>query len=131
MEYLMIRRKDSFGYIDFIRGKYSPYNIYQMQNIVNEMSIQEKYSILHESFDQLWKNMWGVGSSNQYKNEETASFKTMEVIRNGVFVNDEFITLQDIVNRSHTAWEETEWEFPTGSRNHKEKDLECALSDVH
>lgn len=42
-KYLMIRRKDSFGYIDFIRGKYSPYNIYQIQKIVDEMSIQEKY----------------------------------------------------------------------------------------
>ena len=31
-EYLMIRRKDSFGYIDFMRGKYSPYNINQIQN---------------------------------------------------------------------------------------------------
>ena len=33
-KFLMIRRKDSFGYIDFIRGKYSPYNIYQIQNIL-------------------------------------------------------------------------------------------------
>ena len=31
LEFLMIRRKDSFGYIDFISGKYSPYNIYQIQ----------------------------------------------------------------------------------------------------
>ena len=31
LQYLMIRRKDSFGYIDFIRGKYSPYNINQIQ----------------------------------------------------------------------------------------------------
>lgn len=129
LEYLMIRRKDSFGYIDFIRGKYSPYNIYQIQNIVNEMSLSEKHCILHESFDSLWKNMWGEGSSNQYKNEEIASMKKMEIIRNGVYVNDEFITLQDIVTRSDTAWEETEWEFPKGRRNHKEKDLDCALRE--
>ena len=45
-EFLMLRRKDSFGYIDFIRGKYSPYNIYQLQNIVNEMSASEKNRIL-------------------------------------------------------------------------------------
>jgi hypothetical protein len=26
LEYLMIRRKDTLGYIDFMRGKYSVYN---------------------------------------------------------------------------------------------------------
>ena len=46
LQFLMLRRKDSFGYIDFIRGKYSPYNIYQIQNIVNEMSLLEKKQIL-------------------------------------------------------------------------------------
>ena len=34
-QFLMIRRKDTFGYIDFIRGKYSPYNIEHIQNIIN------------------------------------------------------------------------------------------------
>ena len=55
LQFLMIRRKDSFGYIDFIRGKYSPYNIYQIQNIVNEMSLTEKQRILTEPFEDLWK----------------------------------------------------------------------------
>jgi len=30
---------------------------------------------------------------------------------------------------SKTAWKETEWEFPKGRRNQKEKDLECALRE--
>ena len=42
LQFLMLRRKDSFGYIDFIRGKYSPYNIDHIQSVVNEMSIYEK-----------------------------------------------------------------------------------------
>ena len=46
VEYLMIRRKDSFGYIDFVRGKYTPYNIEQVQNIFNEMSVLERETIL-------------------------------------------------------------------------------------
>ena len=50
LQFLMLRRKDSFGYIDFIRGKYSPYNIYQVQNIVDEMSNSEKQRILARPF---------------------------------------------------------------------------------
>jgi 8-oxo-dGTP pyrophosphatase MutT (NUDIX family) len=129
LQYLMIRRKDSFGYIDFIRGKYSPYNIFQIHNIVNEMSTKEKNRILNLPFDDLWLQMWGGISNVQYKNEEMISSKKMELIRNGIFINDELITLKDIVEKSTTAWEETEWEFPKGRRNHKEKDLDCALRE--
>ena len=75
LQFLMIRRKDSFGYIDFMRGKYSPYNIYQIQKIVDEMSIQEKERILVEPFEQLWVQMWGETINVQYKNEEYTSSK--------------------------------------------------------
>jgi len=129
IQYLMIRRKDSFGYIDFMRGKYSPYNIFQLQKIVDEMSILEKSRILSESFNQLWIQMWGETSNVQYKNEELSSSKKLELIRNGLIVNDENVTLKSIVENSKTQWNETEWEFPKGRRNNKEKDLECALRE--
>ena len=129
IQYLMIRRKDSFGFIDFVRGKYSPYNIYQIQNIINEMSQQEKQRLLKESFSELWNNMWGETTNNQYKSEEIISSKKIEIIINGVNVNDETINLKEIIEKSHTNWEETEWEFPKGRRNHKESDLDCALRE--
>ena len=129
LQFLMIRRKDSFGFIDFIRGKYSPYNIFQVQNIVNEMSLVEKHEILTNSFDTLWLNMWGNSNNIQYKNEEVSSSKKMETIRNGVIINNNNITLRNIVENSSTKWNETEWEFPKGRRNHKEKDLDCALRE--
>jgi len=129
IQYLMIRRKDSFGYIDFMRGKYSPYNIFQLQKIVDEMSILEKTRILSDPFDQLWIQMWGETTNVQYKNEELSSSKKMDLIRNGVIINDENVTLKSIVENSKTEWNETEWEFPKGRRNNKEKDLECALRE--
>ena len=78
VQFLMIRRKDSFGYIDFIRGKYSPYNICQIQNIIDEMSIDEKARILDGSFEKLWEKMWGNIINTQYKNEEVISSKKMD-----------------------------------------------------
>jgi 8-oxo-dGTP pyrophosphatase MutT (NUDIX family) len=128
-QFLMIRRKDSFGYIDFIRGKYSPYNIYQIQNIVNEMSIKEKEQIITLTFEQLWSDMWSETVNLQYKNEELISSKKMESIMNGIVINGEKINLKNIVDNSPTKWLETEWEFPKGRRNNKEKDLECALRE--
>ena len=60
IQYLMIRRKDSFGYIDFLRGKYVQNNIDHLQTIFNEMSIFEREKIKNIDFENLWKNMWGI-----------------------------------------------------------------------
>jgi 8-oxo-dGTP pyrophosphatase MutT (NUDIX family) len=127
----MLRRKDSFGYIDFIRGKYSPHNIEHIQSIINEMSIEEKERILVDDFDNLWKMMWGSVANNQYKNEEVISSKKFSLLKNGIIIEitNTKITLQDIVTNSQTKWAETEWEFPKGRRNYQEKDLDCALRE--
>jgi 8-oxo-dGTP pyrophosphatase MutT (NUDIX family) len=93
------------------------------------MSITEKNRILNDTFNELWKKMWGETNNMQYKNEENMSSKKMEIIQNGVIVNDNIVTLKDIVENSPTNWLETEWEFPKGRRNHKEKDLDCALRE--
>lgn len=129
IQYLMIRRKDSFGYIDLIRGKYSSYNLEQIQKSVDEMSSQEKERLKYESFDNLWKMLWGDNNGIQYKGEEIASSKKFEIIKNGIQSNNEKITLDNIIENSKTKWEETEWEFPKGRRNFQEKDLECALRE--
>ena len=45
-EYLMIRRKDTIGYIEFIRGKYPLCNKEYIKNIISEMTDTEKEKIL-------------------------------------------------------------------------------------
>jgi len=130
VQFLMIRRKDSFGYIDFIRGKYSPYNIEQLQHTINEMSVNEKKQIINEPFNKLWAMMWGnTSSDNQFRSEESISVKKFELITNGVYINNVKYTLRDLVEKSDTAWTETEWEFPKGRRNPQERDLDCGLRE--
>ena len=128
LQFLMIRRKNSFGYIDFIRGKYSINNLAQINTIVDEMSLDEKNRILSLPFETLWTEMWGE-TNIQYKNEEYLSKKKFDSIKEGILSNNELITLRDIVEMSKTKWRETEWEFPKGRRNQKEKDLDCALRE--
>lgn len=129
-EYLMIRRKDSFGYIDFLRGKYAPHHIEKVQQIVDEMSLEERQNVVQCDFNTLWKKMWGENTTNvQYKMEEIASFKKFTALRAGVNVNGTKVTLQQLVASATTSWPETEWEFPKGRRMQQEKDLECALRE--
>ena len=53
LKYLLICRKDSLGYVEFMRGKYPLYNNEYIQNIINEMTIQEKANLLTKEFDEL------------------------------------------------------------------------------
>jgi len=132
IQYLMIRRKDSFGYIDFIRGKYVQTNLEHLQTMFDEMSNHEKEKIRTYDFDMLWKMMWGTHDlGTQYKGEELASQKKFESLKNGIPMgkNNELVTLDTLINNSTTKWKETEWEFPKGRRNYQEKDIDCALRE--
>jgi len=136
IQYLMIRRKNTFGYIDFIRGKYVQNNLEHLQTMFNEMSIEEREQIRTNNFEMLWKTMWGfqesgILKSNNLKGEELASQKKFENLKNGIPIgnNGELITLDSIIDNSTTKWKETEWEFPKGRRNFQEKDLDCSLRE--
>jgi len=134
IQYLMIRRKNSFGYIDFIRGKYVQNNLEHLQIMFNEMSIEEREQIRTNNFETLWKMMWGIqdsGHQTQFRGEEQASQKKFEALKNGlpIGVNGEIMSLDNIIDNSTTRWTETEWEFPKGRRNFQEKDLDCALRE--
>jgi 8-oxo-dGTP pyrophosphatase MutT (NUDIX family) len=132
LEYLMIRRKNSFGFIDFIRGKYNFENIFQLQKIIDEMSIEEKEKILTLSFEDLLKDMWNDDCNSHLKNEEVLSRKKFNQISDGIITgNDEFIKLKDLVEKSTTDWKETEWEFPKGKRNLQESDMDGALREFN
>jgi hypothetical protein len=129
-QYLMIRRKDSFGYIDFIRGKYIQHNVEQLQSIFNEMSVLERQNIQANPFETLWRNMWGdTNIGTQYKAEEMSSQKKFDTLKAGIQIEGELVTLDTLINGCTTNWVETEWEFPKGRRNFQEKDLDCALRE--
>jgi 8-oxo-dGTP pyrophosphatase MutT (NUDIX family) len=134
-EYLMIRRKDTLGYIDFMRGKYSIHNKYYIINMIKQMTNEEKTNLCNNSFDELWSNVWGDEPKelvyNQYKVEEMNSKEKFEALKRGVICEDgSFFSLFSMVEEcSHYHWTEPEWGFPKGRRNYREKDYDCALRE--
>jgi hypothetical protein len=66
LEYLLIQRNDSFGFVEFIRGKYPLFNIQYIQTLINEMTFDEKNKLLNMNFEDMWKLLWGEYSSLQY-----------------------------------------------------------------
>ena len=128
-EYLMIRRKDSIGYVEFMRGKYNIYSKIYLINIISEMTIEEKHRILTSDFDTLWKQLWGDDINTQYRGEEKISREKFDLLKNGIIINDMEYSIESLINESTSKWEETEWGFPKGRHNNQEKDLLCALRE--
>jgi len=128
-EYLLIRRKDSIGYVEFMRGKYNIYSKIYLANIISEMTVEEKQRILTNDFDTLWKNLWGEDINTQYRGEEKNSRDKFETLKYGVSTNDSEYSLESLINESTSQWLETEWGFPKGRHNNQEKDLLCALRE--
>ena len=128
-EYLLIRRKDSIGYVEFMRGKYNIYSKLYLTNIISEMTMEEKQRILTNDFDTLWKNLWGDDINTQYRGEEKISREKFESLKYGIDNNDNEYSLETLINESKSQWLETEWGFPKGRHNNQEKDLLCALRE--
>jgi len=130
-EYLMIRRKDTLGFIDFMRGKYSVYNKEYVLNMIKQMTNSEKQRIKMDSFSVLWRDLWGpmASSLEQYKSEETNSRNKFDMLRGGVYTRTDSYNLEDLVNMTPLEWEEPEWGFPKGRRNYQERDCDCAIRE--
>jgi ADP-ribose pyrophosphatase YjhB (NUDIX family) len=128
-EYLMIQRIDSFGYIEFIRGKYSLQNYQYLKNIIDEMTVQEKQNLLKKDFDELWVSLWGEYSGLQYRGEKQVSKNKYLQLISGVEFGGIKCNLESLIASSTTKWETAEWGFPKGRRNHQEKDLDCAFRE--
>lgn len=129
LQYLLIRRKHSLGFVEFMRGKYPLHNYNYLVNVFNEMSIQEKSLISVSTFDHLWSYLWGDQIETHYRGEEKISRDKFDTLKEGIETNKTEYNLEKIIKASHESWEETEWGFPKGRRNFQEKDLVCALRE--
>lgn len=138
IRYLMVQRKDSLAYVDFIRGKYPLGNVDYIRHLISNMTKSEQQNLLTHDFRKLWNNMWGVSSHinhNLHKKDYEVSKKMFITLTNGFYlkVKDSnegdvvFTRLEDIVNGlTRIAFDETEWEFPKGRRMLYEDDFLCA-----
>lgn len=125
IEYLMICRSNTFGYIDFIKGNYSLNKLDHVQVLINEMTVSEKNDILVLTFEELYRRLTKPSKQHiNVRNDE--SKKKFDALRNGITSSEEKITLRDMIEYSDSQWINNEWEFPKGRKNYKEKDLDCA-----
>jgi 8-oxo-dGTP pyrophosphatase MutT (NUDIX family) len=132
IKYLMIQRKDSLCYIEFLRGKYRLDNIKYLCNLFKYITLNEKKFINKNNFDILWKKLWKDYDINKFKKEYIQSKKKFDKLKEGFIYNDELINFDYIIKNSENnikIYNETEWEFPKGRRNLNEQNIKCAIRE--
>jgi 8-oxo-dGTP pyrophosphatase MutT (NUDIX family) len=114
---LMVRRKDSMAYMEFIRGKYDMNNLDFIKRLISNMTIQEQKAISTEDFDTLWTKLWGQGRDTHSIEYETSKSQYEKLDR------------KSIVESVPSTFTEPEWGFPKGRRMKGETDLECGVRE--
>ena len=135
IEFLMIRRKDSLGYVEFLRGRYALSDIKFIQSIFEEMTTDEINRITTTDFDTLWCKLWMLRGSESrrketFRREYQTSKEKFSRIQKGYYVGDIFVNIEYILENLENKWTETEWGFPKGRRNVRESDIDTANREL-
>ena len=116
-EVLMIRRKDSMSFAEFMRGKYDPADDVYVGRLLANMTVYEESMVRNETFDSLWKRLWGDDHSSP---DYTVS-------------RDKFTLLdrERLCDANQSKYTESEWGFPKGRRVRGESDIDCAIREFN
>ena len=138
--FLMVKRKHTFGFIDFVRGKYSVNNKSHLLGMINEMTLGEKDKVMNLDFVSLWNYLWGNMKENEinkdhatkisnFDNEKKHAENKLKTLKEGVYLENDTYNLKQLIEMSDTNWSDPEWEFPKGRKNIGENDIECAFRE--
>ena len=129
IEILLIRRKDSIAFVDFMRGKYNLEDEDYIINLFNKMTIKEREMIKVTEFEWLWNYLWGSDVAIQYVSEERLSYIKFNKLKTGYRLNSDIFNLEIVLEKCTTVYLEPEWGFPKGRRNYQERDIICGLRE--
>lgn len=103
------------SFAEFMRGKYDPEDMNYLSMLVKNMTLKEQASIASDSFESLWKQLWGDDrTSSDYlpSREKFLSLDRVALMRDNL-----------------SPYTEPEWGFPKGRRSRGESDLSCAIRE--
>lgn len=125
IKFLMIQRKHTLGFIEFIRGRYKIDNIDGIIYLFQQMTSEEIKKIAETTdFHKLWTDFWGNDNfeNPNFHNEFVKSKEKFLTLKN----NDDEYSLDFYTKNVVPAWNSPEWGFPKGRKNKYEDNLNCA-----
>lgn len=138
---LLVQRKDSLAFPEFVRMKYLDASIsrfirpHYMQLLVSTMTPDERVLLASGDFDAICRRVY-PNAHVAPKKKQVQCIKKSEIVR----ARDQYERLckstanpsiQYLVENSANMVAEPEWGFPKGRRAPQEDDLQCALRETY
>jgi 8-oxo-dGTP pyrophosphatase MutT (NUDIX family) len=138
IQFLLIQRKDSLSFVEFVRGKYTLEDPTYLRILLENMTVAEREKIVSMEFDNLWRSVWGEIPTRTYKNDyESSKIKFNSLLGGPVGCGDAGVettlgfTIRDLLTETTSHHTEPEWGFPKGRRNPNEEDLPVAVREFY
>jgi 8-oxo-dGTP pyrophosphatase MutT (NUDIX family) len=132
LEFLLIQRRDSLGFIELIRGRYKLSDIEYIKLHLHGITEDERRRYVEGPFESLWNGMWGLNHSHLYRNEyENAKAKWEQIKRGVTDTKGKVWTIEELIKGAGPAQETPEWGFPKGRRDSQESDYVCAMREMY
>jgi 8-oxo-dGTP pyrophosphatase MutT (NUDIX family) len=145
-EYLMVQRKDSLSFVEFIRGKYNVQNRGYILRLLSNMTTTERARLVTCDFDKLWHGFWQSDHNRSFMKEYEQSKGRFAMLRKGYYLRTApvigvppttaaspaalvFFGMEVALRDTRAEHADTEFGFPKGRRNINESDLQCALRE--
>ena len=124
IKFLLIRRKHTLGFIEFVRGRYDVNDEQHLIALFQQMTLEETKSIGTQTLEVLWKNLWKVTYNNKvFEKELNISTTKFNLLKAGVDLKH---NLDYYLKNIKPVFNEPEWGFPKGRRNYYENNIVCA-----
>ena len=132
IKYLMIMRRNSFTYIEFMRAKYDLLEPDYIQTLFDHMTMYERELVMKNKFNYLWNTLWNIKKNGMTNPKNKSDFYKgiikFNILQNG-FYNEKdgkFYSMKYFVENSKKHYKYPEWYFPKGRKNQFESNINCA-----
>lgn len=114
IHYLLIQRRDTMEYIEFIRGKYK-HSL--LPTYFSLMTREERSRIMNHNFDALWADLWINKTSRSYREQYIKAKER--------YVAD----VHTHIENNDKCQEHAPWGFPKGRKMYGENIVDTALRE--
>lgn len=134
LEFVLVQRKDSLNYVEFLKGKYDLDKRSYIMKMFSNMTEDERTAIKNNDFVSLWSRIWKMKHVNWNDKDFKESRKKFDMIKNGYILDTEhegliFFNIDYILQNTTSTIKESEWGFPKGRKNLHENNLQCAFRE--
>lgn len=128
INYLMVKRKFTYSFLDFLYGKYKLTDKNYIGKIFQRMTNKEKFYLYsNDNFNDLWKLTWGENTF--FKSSYYCGLIKFLILKKGYYINKSYVSLNTILKNNKSDYKYCEWGFPKGRKDGNETYVQSALRE--